>query len=255
MTFVLPMPIGGTGGAGSGSGDGTSEGRVRELALEVVNGAMPEFVGNSIENYVDNYVPPMIDTSINGLLEQLPGMIGITATPLINNKFAEAAANGETSWVYQGGQPLSGYSAMDLMGVPVDANEIIIKFQGLSPTGSANLCMQLYDDNGSLVTDNQYFGYASGASSVAFNPGTQLTVAPALVAADYISGQIVLRRHQGSQGGTFNWFMDAALFNSGSRNYFARGSSPNMGFGISGARLYLTSGAFDAGTAYIQWRR
>lgn len=141
-------------------------------------------------------------------------------------------------------------SALDFTGIPTDAEEITLILDGVSPGSSAAILVQLLDSGGSPITS----GYAGSSSSVSSNAaGTTQSTAGFIIAsqatADVMYGDVKLRK---IPGGT-KWNETHVCHKGGLFNVFG-GGSVNAGGDITGIRLTLASGNFDAGSAYLEYR-
>lgn len=240
---------------------GLDTAQIADLVMTTVFGNVaqvsPEQLADETDNEVFFWSPKNVADAVaeHGVTPDLSSYVQTSAyaADQVDRHNAMSAA-GENGWVNAAGISLIGLSTVDLVGIPTTANEVLVKFQGLSPTATANLHLQAINDVGAIASASEYYGYTQGASGAAINPGSSINIGPGLVAADFVSGQVLFRRHQVS-GGTANFFADSAVFQAASRNYFTRASTPNVGAGLTGIRMLLSTGTWDSGTVYISWRK
>lgn len=179
---------------------------------------------------------------------------------LIEQQIAEFAdgteASGRNGWIIAPSVEMSGVSTVDLTGAPSAANEVDIAIQGLSTTGTSSMYVRVFDATGTLLS-TPYYGYlnnlaGTALSSVAESPGDAAIVAGGLLAPNFVSGSIRLRRHLGE-----TWRIEAELFDASARRLVSSHVTSGVGAGITGIRLLLGSAgvSWDSGTAALKWRR
>lgn len=178
-------------------------------------------------------------------------------TSQILNRVALDTMTGRSGWVSLGTVDLSGRNFIDLTNVFYDANEVDIALQGISTTAASSLYARVYAANGSMLSTG-YYGYltnmsGSTLSSLAEAPGDAAILAGSLLASDYISGVVKLRRQYSST----TWRIESDLFNASNRSIRTCHVTSNAGAGITGIRLLLGTGSvtFDAGSITTRWRQ
>lgn len=177
-------------------------------------------------------------------------------TSQILNRVAIDTISGRSGWVSLGTVSLSGLNFIDLT-VPSDANEIDVSLDGVSTTATSSLYARVYASTGSLLSSG-YYGYltnmsGSTLSSLAEAPGDAAILAGSLLASDYISGVVKLRRQYSST----TLRIESDLFNASTRSIRTCHVTGNAGAGITGIRLLLGTGSvtFDAGSVTTRWRQ
>lgn len=163
-----------------------------------------------------------------------------------------AEATGRNGWVISPTVDVNGVSAIDLSGVPADANEIVVRIQGLSTTAVVNLAMQFLNENGSVIGSPIYYGVmsalTSGVANAAWNAVGYCTLLTSMPAASFYSGVIrIVRMHPDS-----SWHITSVL-HQGSAQYISAGHVSIVP--CRGVRLGVVGSPFDAGTVGIAWRR
>ena len=161
---------------------------------------------------------------------------------------------GENGWVVGSMVTMSGVNTIDLTGIPAAANEVMVRIQGLSTTAAVNLAAQCLDSSGAVISTNTYYGYTS-VSTTSSTAGTAwsgvgfLSLFPSLVAANFESGVLVMRRLTSSGA----WSVQGLMMD-GTRQCIAIGIKDAMTT-FGGIRLNVASGTFDGGTCGLSWRK
>jgi len=205
-------------------------------------------------DYLDAIRPKIFETElIFGTETDIRQFSPADISTLIYNHDAAATVRGENGWVVSGGLAMSGSQYPGFLGIPTTANEIRIKFQGVSPTTTANFALHVRGEDGLIKDGSDHFGWYVGAAQGSAN-GTYIPIALAVAATQYVSGSVELTRHQVAPDGSATFLAKSHAFEAATREYRSIVSTPNVGAGIIGLRLSLNTGLFDSGTAYIMWR-
>ncbi|WP_312356682.1 hypothetical protein [Agrobacterium sp.] len=180
--------------------------------------------------------------------------INASIAAALDTAFSNAASAGETGWVIAPPVDMSGVSTIDLAGIPEDAQEVIVRIQGMSSTATVNLAGQFLDQSGGVIATPNYFGYAStltssGTTGSAWNGVGYVTHMVSMPAANYTSGIIrLVKMHR-----TYSWHLTSILMD-GTRQCVSSGVKSSMEL-MFGFRLGIVGATFDAGTCGIAWRK
>jgi len=188
-----------------------------------------------------------------------PGLSAKDVEKLITAAITEYDQPGKTGWVYGPVVSLSGMNAVDLLGVPTYANEVSIKINRASGnySGDIGISIQVFNSSGGLINAG-YRYYVSrlrgsilsgGASSSFASNNTRCPVSISMAQVDFVSSRIDLSRLSPAE------WDGAVITHNPLEGIFLSGfQTPAVGEGITGVRLNIALGSFDAGTAQLSWR-
>jgi len=165
--------------------------------------------------------------------------------------------------------PTAGQVNVDLTSIPIDINDLELRFDVTPQTNGAYLYMGLYNGSGVLDTSNSYvsmnqysYSSAAAASAVVTYPTPSSTVFTFMLnaAANGVSTtysiQGDVRFNNIRDASRYKYWRSSVVHVEESNNYYYLlnlGGAIAVAMAIGGVRLYWSSGNFKAGGAVTLW--
>ena len=171
---------------------------------------------------------------------------------------AGKANSADIGWTYGSLLMLPAANGANYTGIDVNANEIEIFLNAVSPNTSGFLYLGLIDSTGTLISTSVHYSAVSkfqnsvAVATIGYSATTSLILAQPLVAGNFVAGSVRLNKMPG-----VGWVMGSKLHDAGGYNFEASGIAVlGASVGLTGVRLALGSGVnFDAGGAMVRWRK
>jgi hypothetical protein len=165
--------------------------------------------------------------------------------------------------------PTGGQVNVDITSIPIDINDLELRFDVTPQTNGAYLYMGLYNGSGVLNTSNSYvsmnqysYSSAAAASAVVTYPTPSSTVFTFMLnaAANGVSTtysiQGDVRFNNIRDASRYKFWRSSVVHVEESNNYYYLlnlGGAIAVAMAIGGVRLYWSSGNFKAGGAVTLW--
>lgn len=164
-------------------------------------------------------------------------------------------ANGYTGWVFGSTIPMTGAPNVDVSLIPIWANDIMVRIQGMSTNNPGNLAAQFLDGAGVVITATDCFTemttFASSTTTATTTPAqgvSYIGLTNQSPAANFASGFLRLKRTSGDA-----WLVDGRIADT-NRHYVISGNRNTLA-AVRGVRLGMVGATFDGGVVSAAWRR